>query len=764
MSRTKFLIAAPWVAALLVSVGCPDPTTGNDGGPNDGGGDTFQCEPKANGDEVLACKRAIDCGGGFICAKPEGAAADDFGCCQKVFCQVDADCDEGEKCDVRRGICVPENLCDPGAGCPNGEYCVYDDGAPQCVAEAPAVDTCSISPASLFAASGSELELHATGFDANGKLSPHASFTYSVDGVGGTDPVGNRISVVCTEAAPCTGTVTATANGGATCTAPIVVYPAVAASDLRVTLFDQTSGGPVSGAVVVARVDGTLAEGTTDTDGSYTFTGAADGTVESVSVFPANHQWQTVISPSSNDVALYTVATPDTSKVAGVKGQFNFDAVSTTGDIKLGLAGMSISGAITDLDFATLLGEIAEYQVVLEGVTDAEGELVPLPSGLVLELGPEKIKGDFVTLGDAGNRTLWALGGKVRLADIGPIISSVTASDEVNVGNILTAVLPFFARFDHAVVSGLDLVDTTRPAAPGENQPVPYGDWQFDELTGANAVKLDTLLSQSADYTVPTLPCAPGQSDGAGCSAYASGAVLLTGVLVPGQGLVPLGLTAGLDDPDDQDGNDQADGKIDHKDGQVAAGHAIVDFAPPHDGLEGNLYVTVAIGLDIASLTSGSLSASTITHITDKFGEANTFPTGFLQQQGGTYTKAADGNSFTLTAVGSADFYRLNLDSGDGGEWNIWFPAGTSTINLADHRPTAGEGSQGRDATVDVQAFKLGTGYTGAKPADFDALMAFNGTNLDNLIYYMGGWSSLTCAPADGETTPFCVETVDTAQ
>src|SRR5690606_23162618 len=108
-----------------------------------------------------------------------------------------------------------------------------------------------------------------------------------------------------------------------------------------------------------------------------------------------------------------------------------------------GLAGTAIGGAITDLDFATLVGEIADYNIVLDGVTDADGELVPLPSGLVLELAASKIKGDFVTLGDEGLSVLWALGGKVRLSQIGSIISSVTASDDINVGQVLSAVLPF---------------------------------------------------------------------------------------------------------------------------------------------------------------------------------------------------------------------------------------------------------------------------------------------------------------------------------
>src|SRR5690606_12122475 len=129
-------------------------------------------------------------------------------------------------------------------------------------------------------------------------------------------------------------------------------------------------------------------------------------------------------------------------------------------------------------------------------------------------LAASKIKGDFVTLGDEGLSVLWALGGKVRLSQIGSIISSVTASDDINVGQVLSAVLPFFAKFDHAIVSGLELENTARPASAGEDVPIPYDNWDFPELTGANAVALNTLITQRASYSMPTLPCVPGQGAG----------------------------------------------------------------------------------------------------------------------------------------------------------------------------------------------------------------------------------------------------------
>lgn len=718
-------------------------------------------EPDAGSEPETGCQRNIECGGGSICEIKPG---EDYGVCLKILCTNDSDCAENKVCDAEKQICVPKDLCDPGnsADVCGDEACTYVDGLPLCTPfdSLPAPTACRISPSPVIVSDGATIELNAAGLDGNKKLVPHVSFTYAQTGNVGSVS-GNKLTASCATGV-CTGTVTATASrGNATCTADVKVYAAPAANELRVILVDTTTGQPIAGAPTAITVNGAaIAAGSpTDANGVAVFSDVDVADVEAVSAFPANHQWQTVVSPGTNNVALYTVPIPDETKVAGVKGTFDFSKVTTQGDIKLGLAGMSIGGAITDLDFSMLVGEIADYNIKLDGVTDADGELVPLPSGLVLELGAEKIKGDFVTLGDEGLRVLWALGGRVRLSQIGSIISSVTASSDINVGKVLSAVLPFFAKFDHAVQSGHELSSVTRPASPGEDIPIPFEDWNFPTTT----VQLNTLITQKAVYNVPTLPCVPGQRSGNSCSGsqYASGAVLLSGVVVPGIGLVPLGLTAGLDDPDTEDANNQRDGKLDYLPAQPgdptppAPGTARIDYAPPHDGLEGNLFVTIAIALDIDGLTSGSLGASTITHVTRGFSSTNSFPKAFLEHQGGTWD-ISDGNNkvFTLDAVGNADFYRLNLNNGER-EWNIWFPAGTTTVNVSALQPASV--TDNRAYGADVQAFALGTGYDGVVPGSYRDLIELNGTNFDNLLYYMGGWSSQACSEPDAEIpTPHC--------
>jgi hypothetical protein len=746
VSFLKSLVGVAAISALTaLFAGCPDNPAEGEG---EGEGENL-CAP------ADPCQRNFDCGGGAICEIADG---DTEGCCRQVTCLTNEDCGDNEACDARRGICVADNLCDPGTndGCGGGDLCIYNQGAPQCVAEVdlPAPAACTVTPSPVIVHDGDAVELFATGEAANGSLVPRASFTFSSD-IGTID--GNELTGACATGV-CTGTVTATAdNGGVTCTADVRAYAPALAADVRVSLFDARDGGPISGATVAIRTSGGTTTGTTDADGTFTFTGGA-ADFDAVSAFPDGHQWHTSIG-DNNDVVFYTVPVPNSTVAAGVKGTFNFDNVTTVGDIRLGLAGTSISSSITDLDFDLLIGELADYTIVLEGITDPEGETVPLPSGLVLELSTSELKPEFVALGDPGKRTLWALGGKVQISDIGDIIGNVAGGGEdINIGQILGSVLPFFARFDHAVATGLDLTESARPAPPAEGVPIPYDDWNFDALDGDNAVSLNTLLSQSATYNVPTLPCTAGAVNGASCDEFASGAVMLSGVLVPGQGLVPLGLTAGLDDPDDTDDNDQADGILDYLTDEPASGQAIVDYAPPHDGLEGNQYVTIAIALDINGLTEGEFAASTQTHIAGSLDGTSDLPGAFLQQQGGTWTQGAAGaaGTFTVDAVGAADFYRLNLNEG-AAEWNIWFDdtADATGLDIETLRPgnITGRTAEG----LDIQAFRLGTGYDGLSPTTWDELVGFNGTNFDNLLFYMGAWSSNACVASSVDLPdPFC--------
>lgn len=768
-TRLRWALALGLVTAALSGAACD----GGNAGEGEGEGEVQQCAANSR-----ACDNDRICGGGYCDFDGDGdgvskADGDAQGCCVRLVCISDSDCTETEKCDVRRGICVPEGLCDPAQErggtctidgqdrpcCGEGQLCTYTNGTPTCLDEAPPVASCFVAAGGRPVASaegdevypavakaGEALQLEAFGADAQGRKVPHSEFAWSGAGI---TPAG-VFTGTCASGV-CSAEVTAT-SGAASCKGIVSVYAAPAAGTTRVVVLDLDTGAPLSGITAAANLGVGVVDETTDEHGAATF----DGTAENISAFPSDHQWHTIMNPPA-DVIIHTSRIPDDNVVAGVKGRFNFDAVHTKGDIKLGLAGTAIASSITDLNFATLIGEIADYNVELEGLTEPGGQVVPLPSGLVIGLGDTWVKEEYVSFGEPGKNIAWAIGGQVALAKVGPIISNVTAAEEVNIGAILGAVLPFFATFDHGITSGLDLADGARPSAPADGQPVAYDAWDFNEVE----LKPNTLLSQSVTYTMPDLPCAPGAVAASGCalpsgselpSQYATGAVLLSGVVVPGVGLVPLGITAGLDDPDAEDGVDDVDGKL-TGDGENAPpnGQVIIDYAPPHDGLEGSLFITVAIALDLNALQttdSAGFGASIITHVAKSFSpNNNAFKQEFLQSQGGTFTPGAAG-SFQHQRVGpAADFYRVNFDNNGESEWNVWFAEGDTLIEPSALHPDAAAAAA-RFQHADIQAFKLGTGYEdggSVAPATFDDLFGFDGANLDNLLYYLGAWSSEAC-------------------
>jgi hypothetical protein len=746
------ILAALTTSAL--AVGCGPPT--GDGDEGEGEGES-------------GCGSDRDCGAGEICDKTNdgddlAAANDSEGVCVKVVCFSDNDCSdpENEKCDVRRGFCIPRNLCDPGDAdaCSNPDQrCIYTGGLPQCVVP-PDANACRLTPQRGYVTVGGSLQVEGIGTDADGRLVPHTTFTFSGTGV-------SAAGVVTPTAAGDITVTGATANGGATCTTTIKAYAAVAAADLRVVVIDQATREPIAGAKVAAKVGTETEEGTTGADGSFTFTSGAGATA--VSVFPAGYQWHTVLEPE-NDLILYTTAVTSEPLVDGVKGSFDFSKVHTNGDIRLGLAGTAINAAITDLNFDAIIGEFVPTTIDIEGITEEGGQEVSLPEGLVIGLGEENFKGEYAALStNDGPSVAWALGGQVALSKVGSIISTVAgSSDDINAGAVLSAVLPFFATFDHAIVTGLEFSPQARAA----------GDANFEEVT----LTPDTLLMLEAEYDLPDLPCAPkgfaGGGDrcgndvfqlvngdtetlvnecpaslpsGATCdkvSSYTSGTVLLSGVVVPGQGLVPLGISAALDDADG-DNTDEFDGVAAQSgDNAPDDGKLRLDYAPPHDGVEGNLYVTVAIALDINSIAgSDDLGASIITQVSRSLPTSGNAFAGntFLESQGGTFTPGAAG-SFALEKNGSADFYRVNLDDGGEGEWNVWFDGTHSgSFDIADLPVPAGVDFAARTVHADVQAFALGAGYEGPAPASFADLVGFDGQDLDNLLYYLGGWSSESC-------------------
>jgi hypothetical protein len=719
-----------------------------DGGPNSDGGNgggTLQClvdgvPTEVTPGEAPTCRKNRDCGEGHICEK--GTPFDEFGCCLQILCIGDADCADGKICDTRRGLCLPENACDPASGslepCGTGEHCTYSDGLMQCLAAdaLPEPTACTISPTATVSMNGAALDFQATATHADGNV-PHGAFTFSTDAGTVAD---NRVTFVCAGPAPCQVNVTATSDRGfASCEATVWVFPDLGAGDFRVTVFDPESLMPLSGVPVSALTASGLDNQLTDENGSHTWAGMA-GSVDAISAFPAGHQWQTILAPGSNDVALFTTPTFDDSKVVGVKGTLNFDLIHSTGDVRLGLVGTSIAPAIKNFTLGKIFGSQADYNITVEGVV--ENGQVALPYGAIWELEGSPVKPDYVAMGKPGTRTAWAVGGEVHLSEIASLIFGlVYPPSNSNPPHFLEMLLPNLPRFDHGGITNLNLTEEDLPASPGGSQPIPYSAWPFSEVH----IELKTLLQQSATLTVPSLPCRPGADAGGSCTDndYMPEALIFMTTSVPGEGLVPLGVLVAPDDYDLEDGFDQKDGLVDTGQMGVIPGQAIVDFAPQHDGLEGNPLATVILAMEETS--DGRIATSALARFSETTAGAQDFSTAaFLPFQHGTYDGPA--KTFTHAAMGNADFYRLALHSDATQEpvWNIYFEDAAAPIDL---NTLTDQDMGNRTAFASIQAFDL-NGHDNA-PAGFSDLVGLTGANLDALFFNLSAWSDVPCVDPD---------------
>ena len=744
----RWAFAVPGALAAVLALGaCDDSSTSTSSGGSSSGNTTDVCGG------AQTCRIARDCGGGNECRVPDGGGE---GCCVKIVCTSNDDCAPPAECDIRRGLCVVPT-CDPSnpADCPSGQRCINTTVSgvvtSQCqdVTTMATVATCGFDATRFSLRAGETRKLSLVGYATSGAQIPYASVTLT-----SSDMAVATVAADGTVTAVAAGTATITGAATTACTSTVQVYGAVPTADVRAVVFDNRTGAAISGAKVQLRKTGGGAPVVVDTDanGEATFTaGGPAADVLDISAFSNGHTWVTYTQPASNDVAFYLDPLIPTATVAGVTGNFDTSSAQPpTGDIKLGLAAFSIAGALSDLNLLGLIGKSVPTDIVIPSINVNQMD-VPLPSGVYLKLSSDDIKGRIdmyadgpCTTANPCKRILWGLGGQVALSKIGPIIQNIAGgTGDINAAAILSAVLPFFRKFYHYAQGGISVTDITAPVGDA-----------FPAFTQTVTVKPNFLLQKSAKWNIPALPPLPNDP-----TKSVTGALVLQGSLVPGQGFVPLGLTAGLDACESSSTADctispTADGRISCADDPttttvnecegVTPGDVIVDYAPPHDGLEGYPFGTVAVALDINSLGGGDLFTSVLVAFNDQLSAGtNTFsPASFLAFNKGAWNQGTRTYSGTSRITG-ADFYRLNLGDSDA-QWFVFFNTTSDTFSV--EAPPVPAGVTGdRVGSADIQGFRL---FTGAdKPANFTALVGFTSTNFDNLVNYTGAFSTQACAP-----------------
>lgn len=694
-------VAAFFVATATLTVpGC--------GGDETDGADAAveYCEANVAG----CCKKPKDCGANqfdWICSSA--------GSCIPL-CKSSADCPGDEICED--AVCRPQG-CGSDNDCPNDQQCI--SGACEAAPQASAVASCQVLPEAALVKTGATKSFSVVAKDADGKT---LAYKGAVDWTVDESDRGAVVDGVLTGGATA-GAVKVQAKVGSTDCAPASVenFATPATDKVRVIVADIATQQPVS-AKIVFNGDAAVEAA----DGVFEFdkpAGAFD-----VHAFPADDgddkfAWVSVYGTTSNDVLLYTKKTLAPARFTGHMTARSFDNLSDIkGNIRLALHGGSIAGNIFDIELSSLVGELVETKIDIAQLKDP----VPLPEGTVIGLGEQMFRGagdnPFAIVSSAGVRTLWGLGGNAELTKIleavGPAINA--SGGAIDIGGILTQLLPMLGRLQSGALTGV-------VAEAGKTTSIDGDD-------GLSKLKLSTLLRLRVDAELPELPRYKTKNkEGATVDMPFEGAVVLGGALNGTQGLVPMGLTAGIDENED--------GKIDADDvAGTPAGKVALRVAPLHSGMETSQYVVLSLAASFGGLIGGGdgdgpgLVLSGLVHYPETLSFNNGKPTEL--KVGDSFLNVPDLpeiNGRVLSAgskVDGAAFQRLSVGDAEDGEWLVYFKPGTD-VSVTLPEPPAGLTDRFVKAGDDQPQTLLHSVRLNDSSLDYDKVIEFGSDNLDDL-------------------------------
>lgn len=699
--------ATGWLGALTMALllgACSTDTTGGNNGGACSGFDEDCRSCRTDGD---CCKFSINCAPGSICndpADPLFVSDSEVGICIKVICDSNADCDAPKTCN-REKICEAP-VCQNASDCGAGKCCRAGMCSAECD-QGPLASSCEVLSQGSAIKQGDTVTLNAVAKNANGAALSNVGFDWTSDNTGAAAVAGNVATGGATSG---TANVTAKVSGRAdlTCTGQTTLknFADVAGGTARVVFFSD-KGEPISGATVYLTDSATTSTGMTDADGSVTFAGV-NGAVAQATAIKAGWQYVSVVQPGTNDILLNATKKVDITKAGGFRGSVDISATKRA-DIKIGIAGPSLPANVLDLQLESLIGDFIDTRIDAPdlGLND---EVVGLPGGIMFALGSQtftddsdsgnlRCQGDapgateigcYVSRGPDGPSAAWVLAGQLKLSAISPIAGQLSGAlggggDDLPIGDILTAVLPLLRNLNHGINAGINITSFAKVNAPNQTgnctdeNLADYEDKCIGDFSKYQAIDLaaSAELAILSAVQVPTLPRLPDGS-------FSQAAIILGGAQVPGRGLVPLGLSAGLDVENDE----PADGKVFGAEEPFGANSDPLDdgfvplaMATPHSGIEGSQLLLVAIALDPDSIAgSGGIQLSTIINRVDRVGDQSsisgtflTFPTGTFDVGAGSFTPA--------DTVSGAGMMRMLLER-DGQEWLVYAPHGSAAVSL----------------------------------------------------------------------------------
>lgn len=744
-----------------IGVGCSggddDTDTGECTYNDPAGADCSSCQ-----DLGECCEFSINCPAGAIC-NVEGDALYDpnepSNVCLKVVCQGNADCEAPKTCSLEK-LCKPP-VCQNHDECPGGQSCL--SGTCQTTPDVGDVASCEIVSRSTSLREGATLELSAVARNANGAVLPTIPFEWTsanpnvvaVDGnvatggaEGGTTDV---TAAVMGASVNCDGSVSLTN------------FPNLGNGEARVVLVADDDGTPVSDATVVFEAGGTLTA-TTGPDGSATVNVA--GAVDSITVVKEGWQFVSVLQPGTNDIFLPVPRNADETVAGGFRGKVDLSATRKA-DIQLGIAGPAIPSNLLDFGLEALIGDSVNT-VIDAPELGLDMEEVDLPGGVMLGLGTKKFtvdgsgvrcQGDsvgddelgcFLARSPKGPSAGWVLAGQLKLSQVTSIANELSnalgggGTEDINIGSILTAVLPLVRSLNHGINPSLTVEEFPKVnTADGSGDCSDPDLANYDDNCEADFTKYqkaDMAASQALNVlsavSVPDLPDLPS---GNGC---ALGAILLSGVSLEGRGLVPLGLTAGVDVIDDETPDCRVAG-VDKPFGdnspKLEDGVMPLSMAAPHSGVEGSQIFVLLLALDpdaIADTNTFQLNA--IVNRVDQVSAEQSVQGSYLGYPRGTFDRTA-GTVALDSAITGAALQRIEIQRGDD-TWLIYAPGDATNITLPNvARP--------RQVLQSNYVILLGMGMNGT----YDEVWSFgSGKTLDRMFNTANAFVVQQCSPDAG--------------
>lgn len=782
----KTLGAALAVLALSLTTACPNPPVIKDGGGGGGGttGDcvedsdcldpqyffcntvTAKCEP--------SCRTAAQCNPVSVSGGQRPAQYPLDFCTGSLGCQ----CDEGK--------CVG-SLCSADSDCGTQ---VCRSGA--CVAPplASAVARCQVSPDFAVFAAGSKARFWVSAWDAQNNpivIKDGATWT-AVGSALTTTATGTATFADFTAGTGAVTTPTASvqaAFGSITCQAKALVLAAPTANQVAVSVIDELSGRPVSGAkVMLTTPSGAVVQQAgsdtvnTDAAGSAVLALGATTAPYSVSVFHPDFSYQTIANYTGTSRFLsFAIRRNSLDKYGGYKGTFT--NVPITSNVHAALAGMSLAGSITSLNITSLLGPSVPTDIVIGSAINQKG--VPIPAGAFLGFGDQKIKNDIagqglngtcvdasgnpdetrILAGTCGTRTAWALAGDVPLSDL-PIDQVAGGLDNINIGSLLGRIVPIFKKFNSSVVRDVQFTLRDTPIDAG----VPNFTDQSQYTSGFDGGMPNhdfTQIPLAFNFVVkmPELPKYQG--------TFVDAVAIIGGASAVGRGVVPLGIGVGVNTM-------PVDGQVDRLE-PLQVGQIGVRMAPTHHGLEGSHYGLLIAAISAKALTNASAGIGASALFPRLPGNKLVFdPTGttpvdistqafpiFPEGAKFNYSGAADGavpaRSFRMSPMAGVNVVRVSFSDDLQTRWDIMLDpaavAPATTIGftvppvpgaMRDRLFGNGNSATGARSDLTVQAFRMLKDPLNlpSTAISFTEFVELNDTNGDRTTDFLTAFSFLS--------------------